>query len=291
VITRADGVGAVASWSPTGLGVATGHDVLNRAFYEAVFVDGVTTIGEATQAGKLALWSTGSNQDLLDTYLLFGDPATKLPISPTAVDLLWFTATGGEEAITLGWETATELENLGFNLYRAESVDGPRTKLNEVMIPTNVPPGSNEGAVYEYVDGDVVPGITYYYWLEDVDIYGGTGLHGPVDAQATGPAMYVGSIDLRYRARGPRWNVVANTSVLGGAADPVVGAMISVRWTLPDGSTLDQLVESSKKGMAAFKITGAQDGEYGFCVTDVTKEGWVYDAEQNVETCDTISVP
>jgi uncharacterized repeat protein (TIGR01451 family) len=89
VVTRAAGKGAVASWSATGLGVATGHDRLNRGFFEAVFDDGLRRIGEATMAGKIALWATGYNADLLDTYLLFGDPATRWPlaVAPADIDL------------------------------------------------------------------------------------------------------------------------------------------------------------------------------------------------------------
>jgi hypothetical protein len=78
LLTRADGKGAVASWSPTGLGISTGHDYLDRGFLEARFRTGKRTVGEATTAGKLKLWTTGANLDLLDTYLLFGDPAMRL---------------------------------------------------------------------------------------------------------------------------------------------------------------------------------------------------------------------
>jgi hypothetical protein len=80
VITRADGRGAVASWSPTGLGVANGHDTLNRGFFDALFKDRKKTLGEATNAGLLDLWATLSHRELLDTYLLFGDPATRLVV-------------------------------------------------------------------------------------------------------------------------------------------------------------------------------------------------------------------
>jgi len=73
VVTRADAKGAIASWSPTGQGVASGHDLLNRGFLNALFWDGVSTIGEAILAGKLNLG--GASPDLLDTYMLFGDPA------------------------------------------------------------------------------------------------------------------------------------------------------------------------------------------------------------------------
>jgi hypothetical protein len=81
VVTRAEGRGAVASWSPTGQGNTPGHQVLNEGFFEAVFQVGLRTLGEATNAGKLKLWATGGNLELLDTYLLFGDPALRLPVS------------------------------------------------------------------------------------------------------------------------------------------------------------------------------------------------------------------
>ena len=105
-------------------------------------------------------------------------------VNPTAVELLWFQATGVRRAIKLGWETASEVDNLGFNLYRASALEGPRTKINSALIPTNVPPGSPFGAVYEYTDTTVQGRVTYYYWLEDVDIYGNSTLHGPAQAQA-----------------------------------------------------------------------------------------------------------
>ncbi|HEX7975646.1 MAG TPA: C25 family cysteine peptidase [Anaerolineales bacterium] len=70
--------GAAAAFSPTGLGVATGHDALNRGFYNAIFKQGVRELGPATVAAKLALFNTGANYDLLDTYTILGDPALRL---------------------------------------------------------------------------------------------------------------------------------------------------------------------------------------------------------------------
>jgi len=86
VVTRAANGGAVASWSPTGLGLATGHDALNRGFYNAYFTQGLESLGEAALVGKLRLWMTGNNLDLLDTYTLFGDPALKIARLIKAVD-------------------------------------------------------------------------------------------------------------------------------------------------------------------------------------------------------------
>jgi uncharacterized repeat protein (TIGR01451 family) len=75
VAVRIDGRGAVASWSPSGLGLATGHDSLDQGFFNSVFFDDIRVLGEATLAGKLRLYATGANRDLIDTYHIFGDPA------------------------------------------------------------------------------------------------------------------------------------------------------------------------------------------------------------------------
>lgn len=70
--------GAVASWSSAGNAVATGHDYLDRGFFRGTFTNRVQTVGEAVQTGLLRLWSHGRFQDLLYTYHLFGDPATRI---------------------------------------------------------------------------------------------------------------------------------------------------------------------------------------------------------------------
>jgi hypothetical protein len=101
--------------------------------------------------------------------------------SPTAIDLLSFTAEAGADHVTLAWETGTEVDNAGFNLHRATAADGPYTKLNDALIPAEGDPVS--GASYVYTDSDVVERVTYYYKLEDVDIHGVTTLHGPVPAR------------------------------------------------------------------------------------------------------------
>ena len=106
---------------------------------------------------------------------------------PTSVELAWFTATAEEKSIVLRWETASEIDSLGFNLYRATSIDGERTRMNDELIPSLVNPGSPFGAEYEYMDGTVARRTLYYYWLEDVDIYGKTELHGPEEASVGRP--------------------------------------------------------------------------------------------------------
>jgi hypothetical protein len=76
-----ENAGAVSTFSPTGLGVAQGHDVLTSGFYDAVFVNGVQTLGWAANAAKLDVFQSGSHIDLIHTFTVFGDPALKIPVT------------------------------------------------------------------------------------------------------------------------------------------------------------------------------------------------------------------
>jgi hypothetical protein len=109
--------------------------------------------------------------------------------APTAVELVSFSATARDGAIVLAWETASEIDLLGFHLYRAEAVDGPRTRLDTELIPGQAP-GSPTGAVYQFLDEGVSPGVTYWYWLADVDVQGLAALHGPVSATVQSAEWY-----------------------------------------------------------------------------------------------------
>lgn len=79
LVIRAEG-GALASWAPTGLGVATRHDILDRGFFEAVFQKHQSRIGAAILFAKARLNAIGGGVDLLDTFNLLGDPATRLAV-------------------------------------------------------------------------------------------------------------------------------------------------------------------------------------------------------------------
>jgi hypothetical protein len=76
--------------------------------------------------------------------------------------------------------TASEIDNAGFNLYRAESKDGEYVKINSALIPAEG--NGTSGATYQYIDKDVKNRTAYYYKLEDIDIYGVSTFHGPVSA-------------------------------------------------------------------------------------------------------------
>jgi hypothetical protein len=74
--------GAIATFSPTGKGVTPGHHLLNEGLFRAIFSQHVPEIGLSTNQAKVYLYANSSvNQDLIDTYLLLGDPALALPLT------------------------------------------------------------------------------------------------------------------------------------------------------------------------------------------------------------------
>jgi uncharacterized repeat protein (TIGR01451 family) len=105
---------------------------------------------------------------------------------PIPVTLLSFRAVTVPGGVKLKWETATEFENLGFNLYRAASAAGNRTKVNAILVAGS---DSSDGAAYKFLDTTARPGKTYYYWLEEVAWNLKTTTYGPairVGAAKTG---------------------------------------------------------------------------------------------------------
>jgi hypothetical protein len=103
--------------------------------------------------------------------------------APTAVDLLYFEGTGAQNAVILEWATASELDTIGFNLYRRGRLDGTMRPINNLLVQAQVP-GAVEGASYIFKVDGLKAGKFYYFWLEDVDMYGNTTLHGPIYVKA-----------------------------------------------------------------------------------------------------------
>ncbi len=98
----------------------------------------------------------------------------------TLIELSAFKAIPGNRQVILVWETKSEIDNAGFNIYRAEAEDVEYIQVNDSMIPAKA--SSMEGASYLFIDNSVKNRETYYYKLEDVDLNGATMMHGPVSA-------------------------------------------------------------------------------------------------------------
>jgi len=126
------------------------------------------TLGQAQEPGV----SAGGGYQVIQGYWSGGN-------NPTAVSLVAFGVEARGGALVVTWETASELDLLGFHLYRSDTGE-PHTfaRLNEALLPAQASGGG--GAVYEWVDAGAAGGRPYFYLLEEVDVYGQATAHGPV---------------------------------------------------------------------------------------------------------------
>jgi hypothetical protein len=99
---------------------------------------------------------------------------------PTLIELSSFTAKASNGRVKLEWVTESEIDNAGFNIWRADAEDGEYVKLNDETIPAK---GSEtKGAKYFFIDNIAKNRMTYFYKLEDIDVYGTSTFHGPLSA-------------------------------------------------------------------------------------------------------------
>jgi hypothetical protein len=106
--------------------------------------------------------------------------------NPTAVTLASFTAEWDGDRVEVAWETALEIDTVGFNLWRSTDPDGEYELVNSALVPA-ASPGGVMGEVYGYADAGVKPGMTYYYKLEEVEVGGARNWYGPVSTGAQAP--------------------------------------------------------------------------------------------------------
>lgn len=98
--------------------------------------------------------------------------------SATAVELLYFrVARLNSKQMRVKWATAVEVDNFGFNLYRARVNNLGQAKL--IHFEPAATTGSGLGATYTYLDTLPATG-SWWYWLADVDTSGRETFHTPV---------------------------------------------------------------------------------------------------------------
>jgi len=101
-----------------------------------------------------------------------------------AVTVSALAATRTGRSVTIRWRTGSELDTLGFNVYR-ERVDGRRIRLNARLIPAlSLTRGTFRGS-YSYLDRRAPRRARLRYWLQAVDSSGHRTWHGPVTVRAT----------------------------------------------------------------------------------------------------------
>lgn len=134
-----------------------------------------TRVGGDTLSGSVPLGSHGDTSfviiasnsmyaDTLTVALAIKDSNGMVPVELTS-----FTASAVGMDVRVRWTTATETDNLGFNILRSASQSGPFTLVNDALIP-----GAGTTVLsQEYTFTDVAVGMgAWFYVLEQVDVTG-----------------------------------------------------------------------------------------------------------------------
>jgi hypothetical protein len=77
-LLKADGKGAIAAFSPSGLSLNGPANAFHQALLDAVFRQGHRRLGDAVLAAQESYAATGALPELLSIYHLLGDPALRL---------------------------------------------------------------------------------------------------------------------------------------------------------------------------------------------------------------------
>jgi len=140
----------------------------------------------STGCGSQSMDFSGWFGDWYDTVATF-DPSGKISqtgcnltfgAASTAVSLIAFTATAYNGAVDLRWETGSELDHFGFNVYRKKSGTDDLVQINSAMV-RNYNGASVGHGLYRYVDFDADNGSEYEYYIEDYASNGTKKMHGP----------------------------------------------------------------------------------------------------------------
>jgi len=93
-----------------------------------------------------------------------------------AVQFSSFNATASKKGVQLRWRTGSEVDTLGFNIYR--EVKGKRVKVNRSLI-ASASIGGTAGHSYSYLDRLGLKAKAPRYWLQVVGLDGKRTWHGP----------------------------------------------------------------------------------------------------------------
>jgi hypothetical protein len=88
-------------------------------------------------------------------------------------------------------------------------------------------------------------------------------------------------IVLQGRSRGGVVSIRGRVLIEDETGASVAGATVSATWTLPGGSTVSRTAITDSRGWARFQVRD-EGGVFALTIDDVTKEGYVFDADNSV---------
>lgn len=100
----------------------------------------------------------------------------------TAVSIKNLRADAYNGAVDLRWETTNETDHMGFHVYRSD-VNGDHFIQLSSKLVRNINTSGSLGGSYRFVDFSADNDVTYFYYIQDVDLLGITKMWGPIAAR------------------------------------------------------------------------------------------------------------
>ncbi len=185
-----------------------------------------STVDFVGATGVLATNSTDLDGDPGDPLQPPSDPGVDAIdfSASSAVELEDLRATGYDREVLVEWRTGTELDNVGFHVYRTTDPAAGYVQVSPSLIAGLG--DSVNGGEYWFLDRTVANGVTYWYLLEDVDEYGRATMHGPVPAT---PRLGAGSAVVD-RSRYVNGGSTDDDAPRGGGAAPIPADAGATLW-------------------------------------------------------------
>jgi PKD repeat protein len=106
-------------------------------------------------------------------------------------------------------------------------------------------------------------------------------------------SLHINVLKTNWAAVAPPWyKLTALARIHNETHGLATGATVYGTWTFPNGQTHDRTYVTDSLGRAKFPIKSQQCGIFQFCVTDITKSGYVYDPAANEQgPCRQVIIP
>ncbi len=97
-------------------------------------------------------------------------------IQPTLVEISSFGAFEDAGRAVVYWETSSQIDTVGFYLWRLDEATGAYAQVNRELVPA---PFAPSGSTYHCVDETAIPGGVYTYKLVEIEFDGTQNEYGP----------------------------------------------------------------------------------------------------------------
>jgi hypothetical protein len=142
-LVRQAGGGAIAAWSPTALGSPGEQSQLFSYLYDVLLNGAPPTLGAATLQAKQKGYAQALPAELMETFILFGDPALRLQrAQPTVVADLRASKSGTNVALT--WSDVGSIAD-HYEVWRGNKPYFAPTATEGTLIASNVPRAAHAG--------------------------------------------------------------------------------------------------------------------------------------------------